>query len=132
MSEEEYHFEKIEDRGENSNVPKQYRTWGMVCHISALCVYLGIPIGNILAPLIIWLLKKEESPFLHRQGKEALNFQISFSIYGLIAWVLCFILIGFLLFAILIPVHIIFTVIAAVKANDGKDYQYPLCFRFLK
>ena len=132
MSEEEYQFERIERQGENSNLPKQYRTWGMVCHVSALCVYIGIPIGNILAPLIIWLVKKEESPFLDRQGKEALNFQISFSIYGLIAWVLCFILIGFLLFAILIPVHIIFTVIAAVKANDGIDYRYPMCIRFLR
>ena len=132
MSEEEYQFESIERQGENSKVHKQHRTWGMVCHISALCVYIGIPIGNILAPLVIWLLKKEESPFLDRQGKEALNFQISFSIYSIIAWLLTFILIGFLLFAILIPVHIIFTVIAAVKANDGKDYQYPLCIRFLR
>ena len=132
MSEEEYSFESIEQKSSDSNVPKQYRTWGMVCHISALCVYIGIPIGNILAPLVIWLVKKEESPFIDRQGKEALNFQISFSIYGLIAWILCFILIGFLLFAIIIPLHIIFTIIAAVKANDGKNYQYPLCFRFLK
>ncbi len=132
MSDNENQFEKIERDGNDMRVAKTYRTWGMVCNISALCVYIGIPIGNILAPLIIWLVKKEESPFIDRQGKEALNFQISMSIYGLIAWVLSFILIGFLLLAILIPVHIIFTVIAAVKANDGIDYRYPLCIRFLR
>ena len=60
---------------------QQAKQWGMLCHLSALSVFIGIPFGNILGPLIVWLLKREEDPFIDEQGRESLNFQISMSIY---------------------------------------------------
>jgi len=58
------------------------RNWAMGCHLAVLAVYMGIPFGNILGPLIIWLVKKDEFPLVDEQGKESLNFQISMLIYG--------------------------------------------------
>ena len=60
---------------ETTPLSKDERTWGMLCHISTFCGLI-IPFGNILAPLIIWLIKKEDLPFVQDQGKEVLNFQI--------------------------------------------------------
>lgn len=106
-------------------------TWGMLCHLTSLSGYLGVPFGNILGPLIIWLIKKEESSFVDDQGREALNFQISMMIYGIVSAVLILLIIGiFLLIAIWI-ISLVFTVIAAVKTKDGEVYRYPLTIRFL-
>lgn len=71
------------------------RTWSSLCHASALLgVFLHFP-GHLIPPLILWLLKREESPEIDAHGKEAVNFQISMLIYNVIAGVLCIILIGF-------------------------------------
>ena len=69
---------------------KNVTTWAMLCHLSALSTYIGVPFGHIILPLIIWLIKKDASPFIDEQGKESLNFQISMTIYGIIAGILCF------------------------------------------
>ncbi len=108
------------------------RMWGMLCHLSALCGYIGIPFGNIVGPLVIWLIKRDESPFIDAHGKEALNFQISMTIYAIIAGILVLAVIGILLLPALIIAGLVFTIIAAVRANDGKSYRYPLTIRFLK
>jgi len=67
--------------------------WGMFCHLSTLCGYV-MPFGNILGPLVVWLIKKDEYPLVDDQGKEALNFQISITIWTVIAAILCIIIIG--------------------------------------
>jgi len=116
------------------NVPdtdRQAKTFAMLAHLLALSQLVGVPFGHILGPLVIWLLKKEEFPFVNDQGKEALNFQISFTIYLLISIVLCFVLVGFLALAALGVVWVIFTIVAAVSASDGKAYRYPLTIRFI-
>lgn len=115
-----------------SAIPKTDRNWAMACHLSTLVGYFFIPFGHIIAPLIIWLIKKEDSPFVDDQGKESLNFQISMTIYAVISGILVFVLIGFLMLAALYLMEIICVVIAAVKANDGEKYRYPLTIRFLK
>lgn len=79
----------------HKNDDKQARIWGMLCHLTALLGIIGIPFGNIVGPLIIWLLKKNVYPFVNEQGKESLNFQISMTIYALAAALLIFIKIGF-------------------------------------
>jgi len=66
----------------------QEKTWGLFCHLSAFGLFVFPPFGNILGPLIIWLIKKDESPYVDKQGKESLNFQISFTIYAFIAGIL--------------------------------------------
>ena len=110
---------------------KDERTWAMLSHFSALCMFI-FPFGNILAPLIIWLIKKEEMSFVEDQAKEVLNFQISMTIYLLISGILCFILIGIPFVIGLVIFNVIITIIAGIKANDGKCYRYPLNLRLIK
>ena len=115
----------------DSAVSKDARNWGMICHLSALSGYF-IPFGNILGPLIVWAIKKEEHSFVDVQGKEAINFQATATIAVVIAVLLCFVIIGIF---ILIPLAIyilVMVVIAAIKTNDGVDYRYPYSIRFLK
>lgn len=112
--------------------PNRERTFAMLCHLLGLCSYVGIPFGHILGPLVMWLLKKDEFVLVDKEGKEALNFQISMSIYFIVSGVLCFILIGFLFLAIAVVVHIALTIIASIKINNGESYIYPLTIRFLK
>jgi len=104
----------------------------MVCHLVGL-VGLPLPIvGNIVTPLIIWQIKKDDFPFVDEQGKEAVNFQISMSIYGLVAFVLIFACIGAFLLPAVYVLDLVFLLIAAVKANNGHHYRYPLTIRFIK
>ena len=110
---------------------KDERTWAMLSHFSALCMFI-FPFGNILAPLIIWLIKKEEMSFVEDQAKEVLNFQISMTIYLLISGILCFILIGIPFVIGLVIFNLIITIIAGIKANDGKSYRYPINLRLIK
>ncbi len=107
-------------------------TWATFCHVGALSLYLGIPFGNIIVPLVLWLFKKNEFPFVDEQGKESLNFQISMTIYSIVAGLLAFALIGFLIFPILIVVHVTLTIIAIVKTNKGENYRYPITIRIIK
>jgi len=117
----------------SKEIDKDARMWAMISHLAALA---GLPvpvIGNIVAPLIIWQIKKEEFPFVDEQGKEAVNFQISMTIYGLVSVVLIpLFCIGFFLLAAVYIVDFIFLLIAAVNANNGHHYRYPLTIRFIK
>ena len=118
----------------SKEVNRDARMWAMFCHLSGLAALLPILpiIGGIIAPLIIWQIKKDEHPFVDEQGKEAVNFQISILIYELVAGLLVLLCVGaVLLFAVMI-FNIVFLVIAAIKANDGFHYHYPLCIRFIK
>ena len=110
---------------------KDERTWAMLCHFSAFAGLI-FPFGNFLAPLIIWLIKKEELAFVEDQGKEVLNFQISMTIYLLISGMLCIILIGIPIIIGLVIFCFIITIIAAISANDGKSYRYPINLRLIK
>ena len=111
---------------------KDERTWAMLCHFSSFTGFIFPLGGNILAPLIIWLIKKEELPFVDDQGKEVLNFQISMTIYFIISGILCIILIGIPIFIGLVIFGFIITIIAAINANDGTPYRYPINIRFIK
>jgi uncharacterized Tic20 family protein len=95
-------------------------------------VGLVIPFGNILAPLILWLVKRPESPLLDRTGKEVLNFQISYTIYALIATALIFAFIGCIVLPVIFLCWIIFMIIAAVKTSNNEPYQYPFTIRLLQ
>ncbi|RMZ49693.1 DUF4870 domain-containing protein [Candidatus Marinimicrobia bacterium PRS2] len=110
---------------------KDERTWAMLSHFSGLCMFI-FPLGNILAPLIIWLIKKEEMSFVEDQAKEVLNFQISMTIYLIGSLILIILLIGIPILIGLVIFNIIITIIAGIKANDGKYYRYPLNLRLVK
>ena len=108
------------------------RQWAMICHIVALVGLLGNGIGFVLGPLIVWLLKREEDPFIDEQGKEALNFQITMFVALVISLILAFVLIGFVLFFIVMVAMVVFPIIGALKANEGVHYRYPITIRFIK
>jgi len=117
----------------------QTRMWNMLCHLSALAGYIGIPFGNIIGPVIVWQIKKNEIPSVDVHGKAAVNFQITatLAIFILVVagFILHFICIGFLLFpvaGIVALLDLVFTIIAGIKANNGEDYKYPFSIDFVK
>jgi uncharacterized Tic20 family protein len=103
----------------------------MLCHLSALAGYI-IPFGNIIAPVIIWQIKKTEFPSVDVHGKEAVNFQISVMIYVAISFLLTIVLIGVPLLIATVLGSLVFMVIASIKAYNGEPYRYPLTLRFIK
>jgi uncharacterized Tic20 family protein len=106
------------------------KNWAMGCHLSAL-LGLVCPLGNLIGPLVIWLLKKNESPLIDREGKESLNFQISMTIYFCISALLIVVLIGLPMMIVVGLLDIILTIVGAIKTSNGEDYRYPLTIRFL-
>lgn len=107
------------------------RQWGMFAHLSALAGLI-IPFGTLLGPLIVWQLKKNEMPFVDDQGKEALNFQITVAIALIACMALMVVLIGFLLLPVVGIGALVFTIIAGIKANEGRPYRYPFTLRLIK
>jgi uncharacterized Tic20 family protein len=110
---------------------KDAKMFGMLCHLSALAGFV-IPFGNIIGPLVFWLIKKNEFAFVDDQGKEALNFQITTSLAMIVCLILTLVLIGALLLVAVGVTALIFTIIAAIKANDGVAYRYPFALRLIK
>ena len=107
------------------------RTFSMLCHLSALSGLI-IPFGHIIGPLVVWLLKKEEFPEVDRQGKAALNFQLSLTIYSIIAGILVIFLVGFVLLGAIFLLGLILTIIASVKSSNGERFEYPLSINLIK
>ncbi len=112
-------------------ISKDARTFGMLCHLIAFSGFI-IPFGNIIGPLIIWLIKKDEFEFVDDQGKESLNFQISVIIYAIISAILIIVVIGIFLLVALGIFVIVMIIIATIRANEGQRYRYPLTIRILK
>ena len=106
----------------------------MLAHLLALAVFILPSFGNIIGPLIIWLIKKDESVFVDKNGKESLNLQISVTIYMIAAVILTVLSLGilFLLPVAVSIVWLVYVVIATVKVSNGEDYSYPLTIRFIK
>jgi uncharacterized protein len=107
------------------------KTIAMLCHVLGFAGYL-VPFGNIIGPLVLWLIKRTESPMIDEHGKEALNFQISITIYTLACFPLMFVLIGFPLMLAVMVLDVVCIVLAAIKANNGEPYRYPLTIRLVK
>jgi uncharacterized Tic20 family protein len=121
-----------ENTGTQSGIPREVRKWAMICHIIALVGLLGNGIGFLIAPLIVWLIKREDHPFIDQQGKEAVNFQITMFIILFISLILALVVIGFLFMIIIAFLMTIFPIIGAIRANEGNDYKYPISIRFIK
>jgi uncharacterized Tic20 family protein len=108
------------------------RNWAMGCHMIALVGLLGNGIGLVVGPLILWLIKREDHPFIDEQGKEAVNFQITMCIALFISALLIFVAIGLFLLPVVAILDVVLTIVAALKAADGEHYRYPFAIRFLK
>lgn len=107
------------------------RMWAMLAHLASFSGFI-VPLGTVLGPLVIWLIKKDQSYYIDQQGKEAVNFNISILIYGIVSGILMLIAIGVLLAIATGIVWLVFTIIASTKANNGEHYRYPLTIRFIK
>jgi hypothetical protein len=112
--------------------PREARMWAMWCHLAALSgLVIPIPFANIIVPFIIWTMKKDQDPFIDEQGRESLNFQISLLIYGIISGILILVVVGIILLPVVYIFGLICVIIAAIRANDGADYRYPLTIRLI-
>ncbi len=110
---------------------RQERNWGMGCHLAALAGFI-IPFGNIIGPLVIWLIKRDESEFVNDQGKESLNFQITVTILAIVSAILIFVLIGIALLVFVAVFSLVMIVMATVKASEGEKYRYPFNIRLIQ
>ncbi len=114
---------------------KDARLWAMICHLASFAGVSILPgIGYVIGPLVVWLIKRNEFPFVDEQGKEAVNFQITMLIYSIAAGLLIFVCVGFVLLPAVTIVDIVFIIIAAIKTNEGQHYRYPypLIIHFIK
>jgi uncharacterized protein len=98
----------------------------------AMLIYLTSFFTVFIGPLLIWLLKRDESEFVDFHGKEYLNFLISYTIYGIVSSLLMFVLIGFILAPIVGVLALIFTILAAIRAYEGERYHIPTVIRIIK
>jgi len=107
------------------------RTWAILVHVSAFAGMV-IPFGNIFAPFVVWLIKKPDSVVVDHHGREALNFQISMTIYLFPILLLMFVIIGFFLLPLWGIFWIVMVIVATVRAADGANPGYVLSIPFLR
>lgn len=113
-----------------NDISAEEKTWGMLAHLSSLAGFI-IPFGNVIGPLVVWLIKKDTMPFVADQGKEALNFNITVAIAAVISAILMFVVIGFLLLAVVAVGWLVLTILACIEANKGVAYRYPFTLRLI-
>ena len=106
------------------------RLWAMLAHLSALvAAFIAL---SFLGPLIVMLTQGQRSPFVRTQAVEALNFQITTYIAGIVSALLLLVAIGFILLPLVAIAWLVFTIIGGIKANNGEDYRYPVNIRLVK
>jgi len=116
----------------SEEIPSDAKNIAMLCHLLGLFPGLALGVAHVAGPLILWLWKRDDHPFISDQGKESINFQISVSIYALLIAPLCCFLIGIPLLIVLAVSDVVLVIIAAMKAGSGEWYRYPMCLRLLK
>ena len=110
---------------------QQVGQWALFLHLSQLAGYV-IPLAGWIAPILIWQLKKQDMPALDAHGKVVVNWILSELIYGAIAVILVFVVIGMPLLIALAAIGIIFPIIGAIKADNGIVWDYPMSTKFFK
>lgn len=106
-------------------------TWGLALHLSQLANFL-VPLAGIIAPIVIWQVKKGDLPVIDAHGKAVVNWMLSAIIYSALCFVLVFVLVGIPMLMVLGLLAIIFPIIGAVKASNGEVWKYPLSIPFFK
>ena len=112
-----------------SGTTQDERTWALASHIG--CIVGAWAAMAFLVPLVIMLVKGPQSGFVRAHAVESLNFQLTMLVYGIISFVLAFVVVGFLLLAVLAVVWIVCVILATMKASEGRAYRYPLTIRFV-
>lgn len=116
------------DAAAASSMSVEARNWAVLSHLSAFVMFLGIP--AVIGPVVAWVLKKEDS-YVDFHGKEAVNFNISFLIYGAVSAFLILLVVGIILLPVVLMTWFVLVIVAAVKAGNGEYYRYPFTIRFL-
>jgi uncharacterized protein len=104
--------------------PDEEKLWAIGAHLGPLVI-------GFIAPLVVWLVFKDRSRFLDRHGKEALNMQISYLIYFVVAGFSLLLLVGFVLLPVVGVAWLVLMILATVKAANFEDYRYPAIIRFI-
>jgi uncharacterized Tic20 family protein len=102
----------------------------MLCQLSVLVGLLGI--GFLLGPLVVWLVKKNDNPFIDEQGKEAVNFQLTMFLAALVSGILIFVIIGFFFLIVVAIIATVLPIIGAIKSSEGEHFKYPFALRLVK
>lgn len=110
-------------------IAAEARNWATLSHLSAFVMFLGIP--ALVGPLVAWLIKRDD-PYVEHHAKEALNFNISFFIYGVVAGALILALVGLLLLPIVLVTWFVLAIRASIKASAGEYYRYPMTLRLVR
>ena len=111
--------------------PLDVNQWCMFIHLSQFAGFL-VPLAGLVAPIILWQMKRTESPAVDRHGMNVTNWILSFLIYGVISAILCVVLIGIPLLIVLAVLAIVFPIIGGIKAGSGEEWQYPMTIQFFK
>ncbi|MGH3922957.1 MAG: DUF4870 domain-containing protein [Pseudonocardiaceae bacterium] len=120
---------ELPSSGAVPGLPQTVRNWALGAHLSAL---IGAWVAlAFVGPLVVWLVKREEHPFIAMHASEALNFNLSVLLYGIVGWVLSVLLIGIPILIAIGVAWLVLTVVATVKASRGEEYRYPLTIRFV-
>ncbi|MDA1095868.1 MAG: DUF4870 domain-containing protein [Chloroflexi bacterium] len=131
---------------EAPNDPADNPTWAALAHLSAFLLFTPVPLGNIVGPLAIWLLKRSNSRFIDQHGREALNFQISITLYfmalgtfvvisailSILLIGLPFLFLGLFLMGVCALFWIVMVIVAAIRGGNGQEPGYRFAIRFLK
>lgn len=106
------------------------KTWGMLTHLLALSIFIGIPFGNVIGPLIVYLIKKDEYEFVAEQGREVLNFQITWSLILIVSAILIVVGIGLVMLIAFGIAWLVLVILGTVSASNGTPYKYPFTIEF--
>ena len=112
-----------------SSADQETRMWAMLLHLSVFAGY-AVPIAGLVAPIVIWQVKKTDLPEIDLHGRNVVNWIISMMLYVVVSGLLVFLLIGIPLLIVLGIVGVAFPIIGAIKANDGEVWSYPLSIEF--
>ncbi|MFN2556566.1 MAG: DUF4870 domain-containing protein [Nitriliruptorales bacterium] len=113
-----------------SGLPNEVRNWALAAHLSAFAgAWMALA---FLGPLVVWLMKRDDHPFIAMHAKEALNFNLSVLLYAVVGFLLVFVLVGFLLLPLIGLMWLVLTIIAAIRASNGEPYRYPLTIRLVR
>jgi uncharacterized Tic20 family protein len=132
--------ENVENPAQNDQIPPEPETTGSgqiqevsqnAKNMALLCHLLGF-FTCFIGPLVLWLIKKDDDPFIDQQGKEALNFQITVTIASVVGGVLTMICIGFFILAAVGIADLVFVIMACVATSKGEAYKYPVSIRLIK
>lgn len=104
---------------------REINQWCMFMHLGLLAGY-AIPFGGLVVPIVLWQLKKDVSPQIDQHGRMVASAIVAFVLYGILAGILCLVLVGFVLLPVVGICGIVFPIIGGIKANDGESWPYPL------